>query len=174
MVPGILTLRMRQSDLDQPCGRLPRSGHGLTPSLPSSDDAGDGRLIVAHKVTRISRTAFRYDYAVYNMNNDRGVRSFSVPTGSAQISNIGFGSGFSHGENWSNEPWQGAAANGQVTWSTKTFQQDENANAIRWGTTYNFWFETEAPPTLADVAIARFKPGPTPESVSVKVQGPKI
>jgi hypothetical protein len=137
------------------------------------DISADGRLIVAYKVTRLSRTKFRYDYAVYNMNNDRGVRSFSIPTGNLQITNIGFGSGFSHGEPWSNDPWQGVTAEGRLTWSTKTFAQDANANAIRWGTTYNFWFEAEAPPVPADAVIGRFKPGPSPETATAKVSAPK-
>ncbi|MEA2880331.1 MAG: hypothetical protein QOF14_5527 [Hyphomicrobiales bacterium] len=133
----------------------------------------DGRITVAHKVTRITRTKYRYEYAVYNMNSERGVQSFSIPVGNALISNIGSSAVLSHGETIENDSWQSAAANGRVTWSTKTFQQSENANAIRWGTTYNFWFDAEAEPTSADATLARFKPGPGAATISLNVRTPK-
>ncbi len=133
----------------------------------------DGRLIVAHRAIRISRTTFRYEYAVYNMNSDRGVRSFSIPVGNAQVANIGFAAVFSHGETWTNEAWQSSVENGRISWSTKTFAESQDANAIRWGTTYNFWFEAPALPTQADAELGRFKPGSGPPTVSVKVQAPK-
>jgi hypothetical protein len=101
------------------------------------------------------------------------VRSFSLPVGAAAISNVGSSAVLSHGEPWANDAWQNTVENGRVTWSTKTFQESENANAIRWGTTYNFWFETQAVPTQADADLGRFKPGTGPANVSVKVQTPK-
>jgi hypothetical protein len=133
----------------------------------------DGQITVAHKVTRLSRTKYRYEYAIYNMNSERGVQSFSIPVGSAQVSNVGSGAVQSHGEAWDNDAWQSGVANGRVTWSTKTFQQSENANAIRWGTTYNFWFEAEAVPTRADAELGRFKPGAGAATISLNVQTPK-
>jgi hypothetical protein len=132
-----------------------------------------GRIMVAHKVSRISRTKYRYEYAVYNMSNDRGVQSFSIPVGNAQVSNVGSSAVLSHGEAWENDSWQGSVANGRVTWSTKTFQQSENANAIRWGTTYSFWFDAEGAPTSADAALAHFKSGPGPATISLNVQAPR-
>jgi hypothetical protein len=133
----------------------------------------DGRIVVAHKAVRLSRTKYRYEYAVYNMNSERGVQSFSIPVGSAQVTNVGFAAVQSHGEAWENDAWQSSVANGRLTWSSKTFQQSENANAIRWGTSYNFWFEAEALPASADATLERFKPGATPSSISLSVQAPK-
>jgi hypothetical protein len=133
----------------------------------------DGQIIVAHKTVRLSRTKYRYEYAVYNMNSERGVQSFSIPVGNAPVANVGFSAVLSHGEAWENDPWQSSVANGRVTWSTKPFQQSENANAIRWGTTYNFWFEADAAPTRADAELARFKPGSSPAGISVDVQAPR-
>jgi hypothetical protein len=133
----------------------------------------DGRIILANRPVRLSRTTYRYEYAIYNMNSERGVSSFSVPTGGAVITNIGSSAPASHGEAWSNDPWQAAAADGRVTWSTNSFEENENSNAVRWGTTYNFWFETEAPPIEADAEIGRFKPGPGPATLTLKVKAPK-
>lgn len=133
----------------------------------------DGQIIVAHKVIRLTRTTFRYEYAVYNMNSERGIGSFSLPVGSVAATNIGMSAVFSHGEPWSNDPWQSKVENGRLIWATKSFQESQNANAIRWGTTYNFWFEAEAPPVQADAVLGRFKPGNGPATVPLKVQVPK-
>ena len=133
----------------------------------------DGRLIVGSRAIRVSRTSWRYEYAVYNMNSERGVRSFTVPVGAAAITNVGASAVFSHGEPFSNTAWEAVVENGRITWSTSTFDQDANANAIRWGTTYNFWFEAAAPAIAADAVLGRFKPGAGPPTVTVKLQAPK-
>ena len=76
---------------------------------------GDGRIVVAYKVTKIKSTKFRYDYAVYNMNSDRGIRAFSVPSG-GQPTNSGFSAVTSHEEPWSNDPWTFEVAGDEVLW----------------------------------------------------------
>lgn len=133
----------------------------------------DGRVIVAHQVVRVSRTTYRYEYAVYNMNNGRGIASFSIPVGVVQPTNIGMSGVFSHGEAWSNDPWTSRVDNSRLTWATQAFQQNENANAIRWGATYNFWFETTAEPANRDAELGRFKPGSGAPTFAVKVLAPK-
>ena len=35
-----------------------------------------------------------------------------------------------------------------MTWSTETFATNQNANAIRWGTLYNFRFDADRPPQV--------------------------
>ncbi len=119
----------------------------------------DGRIIVAYVVTDLGGGQRHYEYAVYNMNSERGIRSFSVPTGSAAISNVGFSAPLSHDEGYSNDPWSSAVADGYITWSTAAFGDDPNANAIRWGASYNFWFDADAAPTTSTAMLERFKPG---------------
>jgi hypothetical protein len=53
-----------------------------------------------------------------------------------------------------------------VTWATQTFAENQSANALRWGTLYNFRFDASAPPTMGTVNIELFKPG-TPNSVAI-------
>src|SRR4029077_16770605 len=55
-----------------------------------------------------------------------------------------------------------------VTWSTETFAQNPNANANRWGTLYNFRFDSTAAPVLDQATIAFFKTG-SPITVDVMV-----
>jgi hypothetical protein len=54
-------------------------------------------------------------------------------------------------------------------WSTEAFADNANANALRWGTLYSFWFDSEKPVTRAVIGL--FKPGapgaPTEKSVEL-------
>jgi hypothetical protein len=129
------------------------------------------RIAVAHRVISLGGNANRYEYLVYNMNSDRGVRSFSVPIGATPVRNVGFASVRSNFEGWSNDPWIIRQADGVVSWSTKSFTEDANANAIRWGTSYNFWFEADAPPLDVQATLERFKPG-TGSTLISTVKGP--
>ncbi|MEO6333844.1 MAG: hypothetical protein ABIO91_02585, partial [Pyrinomonadaceae bacterium] len=55
------------------------------------DPGNDGIGVVAYKVTNPSPGVWHYEYAIYNQNIDRGIQSFSVPTGSGvTLSNLGF------------------------------------------------------------------------------------
>ena len=133
------------------------------------------RVIVASKVVQVDAFRHRYEYAVHNVNSERGIRSFSVPIGSLaadKISSIGFKAVLSHGQPWSNDPWQAKVENNRVTWSTKTHAEDPNANAIRWGTTYNFWFDAMAAPIEAPTSLGRFKPGQGPEMLPALIESP--
>ena len=46
-----------------------------------------------------------------------------------------------------------------ITWSTETFAQNQNANAIRWGTLYNFRFDADQPPQQTNATVGYFKTG---------------
>ena len=115
--------------------------------------------MVASKVTALAGNRRRYDYAVYNMVSDRGIGSFSVPVGTAAITNATFKAPRSHGEAWSNDAWTAKVEGGRITWSTAAHATNPNANAIRWGTVYSFSFETDAAPVAAEATLGRFKPG---------------
>jgi hypothetical protein len=137
----------------------------------------DGIGTVAYKVTNPSPGVWHYEYAVYNQNMDRGIQSFNVPTGSgATISNVGFHAppqqpgwtfdGTVVNAGYSSAPWAFTSSPSGVTWNSETFAQNQNANAIRWGTLYNFRFDSNRPPTAASATIGFFKSG-TPITVSI-------
>jgi hypothetical protein len=101
-------------------------------------------------------------YAVYNLSSHQAAGAFTVEIGNcAEISNVGFHAPFYHsGENQSNAPWQHDVSWDSVTWSTtETHTQNPNANAIRWGTMYNFWFDADQPPVTRTADIGVFIPG---------------
>src|SRR5204863_3594404 len=118
--------------------------------------------------------------AIYNQNLDRAIQSFSVPLGSGvTVSNIGFHAPVNHpgiaqdgtqgDQGYSNNPWTPNQASGAMTWSSQTFAENQNANVLRWGTLYNFRFDSSSPPRATTATVGFFKTG-TP--VSVSIQGP--
>ncbi|MEO8277317.1 MAG: hypothetical protein ABI639_13975 [Thermoanaerobaculia bacterium] len=127
------------------------------------------RFEVARKVTAIDVDTWHYEYAIGNVNSDRSARAFTVTfAGGTPIANAGFHDVDSHsGEPYSTADWTASvpAGVGTVTWSTATFASDPNANALRWSTTYSFWFDADAAPSTALQSIELFKPG-SPGSVS--------
>ena len=140
----------------------------------------DGVGAIAYKVTNPSPGVWHYEYAIYNQNLDRAIQSFGVPIGAGvTLSNIGFHAPPQHpgwtfdgtvgNAGFSNSPWAQSQAGGNMVWSSETFAQNPNANAIRWGTLYNFRFDSNRPPQTMNATIGFFKTG---EPISVQVQGP--
>lgn len=144
------------------------------------DTVNDGMGTVGYKVTNPSPGVWHYEYAVYNQNLDRAIQLFSVPIGSgATLTNIGFKAPPQHpgstldgtvgSAGFSSTPWTSMEAGGALTWNTETLAQNPNANAIRWGTLYNFRFDSNRPPQTVNATIGFFKTG---APITVQVQGP--
>ena len=144
------------------------------------DPGNDGLWFMAYKVTSPSAGVWHYEYALYNENLDRAIQSFSVPLGpGVNISNIGFhappqepgwaNDGTFNNQGYSSAPWTVTQAAGSITWNSETFAQNQNANAIRWGTLYNFRFDADHPPENANAMVGYFKTG---SPTIVAIQGP--
>ena len=142
------------------------------------DPGNDGIAVIAYKVTNPSPGVWHYEYAIYNQNLDRAIQSFSVPVGSGVIlSNIGFhappqhpgwaGDGTVGNAGFSSTPWAQTLGAGAMTWNSETFAQNQNANAIRWGTLYNFRFDADQPPQVTSATVDFFKTG-SPTTVAIQ------
>jgi hypothetical protein len=140
----------------------------------------DGIGTISYKVTNPSPGVWHYEYAVYNQNLDRGIQSFSIPLGSGvTLSNVGFRSPPQHpgspldgtfsNAGFSNAAWAQSQASGSMTWSSETFAVNPNANAIRWGTMYNFRFDSNRPPQAMNATVGFYKTG---SPITATVQGP--
>jgi hypothetical protein len=148
--------------------------HGLGANIPDPnvvinhvDVANDGRIYVGGKAIDLGNGTWRYEYAVQNLSSDRSVQAVSVPFVVGAPSNFGFTDVMYHsGEPYVGTDWTGSFTGGAAVWSSQTFAQNANANAIRWSTLYNFSFETTTPPATGDVTLTLFKPG-TPSTVTV-------
>src|SRR5213075_1407394 len=97
----------------------------------------------------------------------------------ANISNPGFhappqepgwaNDGTFNNQGYSSQQWSFTQASDSITWNSETFAQNQNANAIRWGTLYNFRFDADQPPQSADATVGFFKTG---SPMMVAIQAP--
>ena len=121
------------------------------------------RFEVARRVTPVDADTWHYEYAIHNVNSDRSARAFTVDfADGTPIASVGFHDVDSHsGEPYSTTDWTPAidGPSGSVGWSTETFATNANANALRWATMFNFWFDADAPPAEAVHTLELFKPG---------------
>ena len=153
---------------------------GATVNQVQPDPGNDGISFVGYKVTSPAPGVYHYEYAVYNYNLDRSIQSFSVPLGAgANLSNIGFhappqepgwaNDGTFNNQGYSSTPWAVTQASDSITWNSETFAQNQNANAIRFGTLYNFRFDADQPPQSANATVGFFKTG---SPMTVAIQAP--
>lgn len=140
---------------------------GASQDLIEPQPLVDGRAFLSSKVTDLGDGWWHYEYALYNMNLDRAIGSFSVPIPQGvNVSSAGFHQPLHHApelntENYSTADWSVSTAGGAITWSTDPFDVDPLANAIRFGTLYNFRFDAAAPPQDSRATIGLFKTSDT-------------
>lgn len=130
--------------------------------------ASEGLFVVSAKATDLGGGIYHYEYAVENLTNHRGAQSFSVPfPAGTVITNVGFHDVDYHsGEPFNGTDWPATVGATSVTWATTTFDVNPNANALRWGTLYNFRFDANVAPGFAPITMGLFKPG-TPSTTTV-------
>jgi hypothetical protein len=142
------------------------------------DPGNDGVWFIGYKVINPTPGVWHYEYALYNENLDRSIQSFSVPLGAGvNISNIGFhappqepgwaNDGTFNSQGYSSAPWNVTQDAGSISWNCETFAQNQNANAVRFGTLYNFRFDADQPPQTANATVGFFKTG-SPITVAIR------
>jgi hypothetical protein len=144
----------------------------------------DGRFTIGHRVTDTSGNGagpWHYEYAILNMNSHRSASAVSVQLGAdVEVTNTGFhdveyhsGDGYTIGTNYDGTDWPATVTPGDsVSWEMTPATPWENSNALRWGTTYNFRFDADSPPTAGDLKITFYRSG-TPADLPVVVQVPQ-
>jgi hypothetical protein len=153
---------------------------GATVSQVEPDPGNDGIWFMGYKVTQPSADVWHYEYALFNMNLDRSIQSFSVPVGAGvNVSNIGFHAppqqpgqphdGTVGDAGYSSTPWDVTRDPSSITWSTEAFATNQNANAIRWGTLYTFRFDANQAPQTINATVGFFKTG---SPMTVEIQAP--
>jgi hypothetical protein len=156
---------------------------GATVNQIEPDPGTDGIWFMGYKVTNPSAGVWHYEYALFNMNLDRAIQSFSVPLGpGVNLSFVDFHAPPQHpgwlydnipgGQGYSSTPWSNdyQPGNTSITWNCETFAQNQNANAIRWGTLYNFRFDADQAPQTANATVGFFKTG-SPMTVEIQAPG---
>ena len=153
---------------------------GATVNRQEPDPGNDGIWFMGFKVTNPSTGVWHYEYALYNQNLDRSIQSFTVPLGCGiTVSNLGVhappqqpafaNDGTLGSAGYSSTPWALTQTANAVSWNSETFAQNQNANAIRFGTLYNFRFDSNRPPHAVNATIGYFKTG---SPTTVAIQGP--
>lgn len=121
------------------------------------DMPNDGRVLVASRVAP-SGGGYRYDYAIENLSSHESVGAFDVPGTQIAPASPVFAAPLAHsGEVTSNEPWSAVIDVDSLLWSTEPFASNESANAVRWGTTYSFAFESTLPPAPRAATVISFR-----------------
>ena len=148
---------------------------GTSQSVIEPAPLADGQAHLVYKTTDLGGGLWHYEYAIYNMNLDESVGSLRIPVPSDVIlSNIEFHAPLNHApelhaDNYSNDPWVSLVAEEAVTWSTDSVEDRPFANAVRFGTLYNFRFDANTPPKGVDAVVGLFKTG---GSLAVSTLGP--
>ena len=142
-------------------------------NVQTVDIPGDGRFIFAQRVFDNGDGTWRYEYALHNLNSHRSGRAFSVPLGigAEVLDTFHRDVKYHSGEVYTNEDWTLNTGSNAVTWSGQTWGQNHNANALRWGTMFNFSVTTDTPPTAGNVTLSLFRPGGSP-AVQIGAQVP--
>src|SRR5947208_3009455 len=158
------------------------AGTGATVNQVQPDPGNDGIWFIGYKVTNPTQGVWHYEYALYNENLDRAIQSFSVPVGAGVgLSNIAFhappqepgwaNDGTFMNQGYSSTPWSVTQASGSISWASETFAQNQNANAIRFGTLYNFRFDSDQAPHITTATVGFFKTG---SPMPVVIQAPVL
>ncbi len=150
----------RWRELD-PAVTLVTVDHDDTPNPGQANTFIRCRYYVAGKATDLGDGRWRYEYAVFNLNSDRSAGTFIVPLhDSIAFTDYTFRHPITHsGEAISNTPWTANKSSNELVFATEAFATNAAANAIRWGSMYNFGFTTTMPPTTGEGRLGLFKPG---------------
>ncbi len=125
--------------------------------LYNVDIPGDGRVIVGVRSTSTGASNWHHEIAIENINSHQSVRSLAARFGSNTLTNAGFRDVTYQFEPYSNTDWTPVLTPNQIEWSTQTFSQNANANALRWNTIYSFWCDSTGP--LRTLNLGLFRPG---------------
>ena len=155
--PAIFAWKAHDPDVDLQMVQIPNEGQ-LHVGARAYDN-GDG--------------TWDYEYAVHNMNSHRSVGGFALSVGASEITNLGFHDADYHsGEAMDTTDWTWQQNGEELVCSTDSYSSNQWANAIRWGSVYNFRFTASAEPEMGDITLDLFRPG-SPDSVIVTTVVPK-
>jgi hypothetical protein len=131
----------------------------------------DGQVVISSKATDLGAGGiYHYEYALFNLNSDRRVRSIAIPVDQATtVLNIDF-----HHPNVDDPEytWDLTQTNPFVTYETVTFEED-TTGALMFNTMLNVRFDANAPPQLVNARLGIFKPG-DPMQITAAVYAPSV
>ncbi len=145
-----------------------------TVAIRKLDIAGDGRVYLAWRSENIGAGMFHYEFAVFNLNSHRSVRGLAIPFPAGKnVSNPYFHDVDYHsGEPFDNTDWPVSIEEGRIGWAGDSYATNPNANAIRWGTMYNFAFDADfGPDEIANYELTLLRPAVDPNDAPEVIIG---
>ena len=117
-------------------------------------------FFVGVKTCDLGNGLWHYEYAIYNLDCDTSLQSFSLPISGTYLNQEQSFARYHSGEPYTNTKWAidaDLASGGELKWSCKPYEVDQNANAIRWNTMHTFSFDTNSPPIPGEAVVGTFK-----------------
>ncbi|MCH2133042.1 MAG: hypothetical protein MK116_04750 [Phycisphaerales bacterium] len=161
MVPGIYAWALCES------------GVSIDEIMTVEADGGTALGHIGFKASSNGDGTWHYEYVIHNQNSHRSFQSFSVPVPDCvNLTNVEFHDVDYHsGEVIDGTDWSFNRSGNTVTWSTDTFADNPNGNAIRWATMYTFRFDADTAPTAESGFLSYFRSGPG-SGISVDLESP--
>jgi hypothetical protein len=129
---------------------------------PASNGDDDGTVHAAVVVSGPVDGFYRYEYALHNRDNLRGVGALRIPVcPGARVR----APGFHDADDDPSNDWSASVATGEVVFATATAP-------LRWNSLYNFWFECDAAPAAGALTLDAFEPGPGAASLATMLSAP--
>lgn len=123
----------------------------------------DGRFAVAVKVTGPVNGLWHYEYAIQNLDNNRGGASFRIPVDpSATVQ----GAGFRDIDTNPLNDWAFSRTATEIAFTSP------GGNSLDWNTIYNCWFDCSVGPGAGFMTIAQARPGTGALTVQVQADSP--
>ncbi len=125
----------------------------------------EGQFGVAVKVTGPVGGFWHYEFAVQNIDNNRGGAAFRLPVcAGARVQNLGFRDIDANPLN----DWTTTVNGTEIAWLAAP------GNSQRWNQLFNFWFDCDVAPVAGSATIDQANPGPGALTVSVPTQVPGL
>jgi hypothetical protein len=128
----------------------------------ATNGADDGRVFAAVLVTGPVDGFYRYEYALHDRDNARGVGALRIPKcPGARVRELRFRDVDGDASN----DWTATVLPGAIRFET-------SSSPLRWNTIFNFSFESDAAPADGMLGLAAFDPGPGAPVFEVAGQAP--
>jgi len=128
----------------------------------NTNGAEDGRVYVGVKVTGPVEGFYRYEYALHNRDNTRGVGALRIPKClGARVRAAGF-------RDIDGDP----ASDWGVHVKKTAIEFAHNGSPLPWNAIFNFWFESDAAPSQMELGLMPFGARPDETGFFVPSQAP--
>ena len=169
---GIYTLTMAEHTIVGQPAIMAWKAADPSVTITSASLPNDGKLFLGTKVTYLGSGVWRYEYAIQNLNAAQAPLALSIPIpAGTTVSGSSFHDVEYHsGAMQDNTNWARTTSATAVQWKANTLLFDGMiANALRWGTLYNFRVDANAGPGMHALLLGYNEPPAPTYGVSLSL-----